>query len=79
MIGFGQKTFNVINNSKSKGGLSFLGTNLGIWEYYYENGKLGMKIEFKEQKDYKYINGKRTIKQEIVNKVCWGKTGNKIE
>lgn len=38
-----------------------------------------MKIEFKEQKDYKYINGKRTIKQEIVNKVCWGKTGNKIE
>ncbi len=81
---FGEfKGFHTVNYYKSgmikSKGISFLGRNLGLWEYYYENGKLAMKIEFKEREDYKYINGKRTIKQEVINKECWDKTGTKIE
>ena len=63
---------------KSKG-ISWLDNKLGLWVYYYENGQVAMKIKFKEREDYKFINGRRTVRQEIVNKECWDKRGNKIE
>ena len=62
-------------------GVTYKGFCIGLWEYYYENGNLRMKINFKEMKDYKIVKGVKTIGPytEIKTSECWNKNGDKIE